>query len=725
MEKFSSKVCLVQAKLATAFLSLTIFFSIGTQAQNRPFGIVYSENLRGGSTLFGNTLLNPVNTDGTVNTAATNGNSIDGNSNFDNGGATSMQYVDIDGNTGFGAGTRNSSSADLILPAGTNTIKLARLYWGGRAVSSEFNMAHALNRTIKIRKGTTGAYQEMAANQVDRSIGNAGTATEFSLYQAFADITTLVQQQGSGTYTVGNGAFSTGIGGDFGNYGAWSIVVVYENPTLNFNSVRIFDGYQQIYNGGGATSSTINLSGLNVPSGALSLTDAKIGIVGWEGDARYGGDFFKINTSLFGNGLNPDGNSWNGTITNDGVHVTTKNPNYTDQMGIDIDQFFIGTGYGILPNATNVNLEFGTTQDQYFSGVVTFVIRMKDPIIELAKTVTDANNSSTAEIGEILTYKLKGKNIGAGNSNEVVVTDSLPSSMTYVSNSLKVNYGPGITAGLKTDAAGDDIADYNAANKTVTFRLGNTANAVNGGYLALADSFEVEFNVTVNMPVNGIAPPLINVARMKAKSDALVDYVDDATAVMSPMGGPLPVTLTSFTASLQPTNLVKLAWTTSLEVNCKRYDIQRSTDGADFKTVATKAGSGNSSVSLSYTINDDVSTLHTPIVYYRLSQVDLDGKQSISKVTSVKLKKTASSFIVTPNPFSNNVNINIEWEKTENTVVKVFSATGNEVASKTVKMNKGNNYIVIDELSTVQPGNYIIQFNSANGKLIKQIVKQK
>lgn len=724
MRKFYSTVCLMQTRLATALCSLIILLSLGVNAQNRPFGIIYSENLRGGSALFGNTLLHAVNPNGTVNLTAMNGNSTNGNSAYDNGGATSMQNVDIDGSTGFGAGTRNSSSADLVLPSGTNTVKLARLYWGGRALSSEFNMAHALNRTIKIRKGTTGAYQELAANQLDRTVENAGTATEFSLYQAFTDITTLVQQQGAGTYTVGNGAFSTGIGGDFGNYGAWSIVVVYENTALNFNSVRVYDGYQQIYNGGGATSSTINLSGLNVPSGALSLQDAQIGIMGWEGDARYNGDFFKINNNLFSNTLNTSNNSWNGTISNNGVHVTAKNPNYTDQMGIDIDQFNVGTGYGILPNATNVSLEFGTTQDQYFSGIITFVIRMKDPIIELAKKVTDANNSSTAEIGEILTYKLKGKNIGAGNANAVIVTDSIPSSMTYVSNSLKVNYGPGIAAGLKTDAAGDDIAEYNAAKKTVTFRIGNNANTVNGGYLALADSFEVEFNVTVNMPVSGIAPPLINVARMRAKSDALVDYVDDATAVLSPAGGPLPVTLTSFTASLQPNNLVNLTWTTSLEINCKRYDIQRSNDGVDFKTVATKAGSGNSSVSLSYVINDDVNAVFTPIVYYRLSQVDLDGKQSISKVVSVKLKKTASSFIVTPNPFSNNVNINIEWDKIENTVVKVFSATGSEVATKTVKMNKGNNYIVIDELSTVQPGNYIIQFNSANGKLIKQIVKQ-
>ena len=240
-----------------------------------------------------------------------------------------------------------------------------------------------------------------------------------------------------------------------------------------------------------------------------------------------------------------------------------------------------------------------------------------------------------------------------------------------------------------------------------------------------SDSFEVEFKVTVNIPANGIVPPIINVARLKAKSDALVDYVDDGTAVISPLGGPLPVTLTSFTASLQQSNQVKVAWITSMEFNCSRYDIERSTDGVIFSTVATKAGSGNSSVPITYVINDDITAVTASIVYYRLKQIDIDGKSSISKVASVRLKKTIGDFTVSPNPFRNNVNINIEWDKNETTVVKVFNVTGTEVVSKNVKMIKGYNYIDMDELSLVPPGNYIIQFNAANGKLIKQVIKQK
>lgn len=185
MEKIYSIVCSRQTKPIFASLVILLLLSFGIKAQNRNFGFVFSENMKGSTALFGNTLMNAVNLDGiTVNTTYMNGNSADGNSIYDNGGQgytpTNMQYVDIDGNSGDGIATRNSSSADLILPAGTNTIRLARLYWGGRAATSAFDMSLPANQTIKIRKGTSGAYQEYLAAQINRNVSNVGLSNEYS-----------------------------------------------------------------------------------------------------------------------------------------------------------------------------------------------------------------------------------------------------------------------------------------------------------------------------------------------------------------------------------------------------------------------------------------------------------------------------------------------------------------------------------------------------------------
>ncbi|MGH2565386.1 MAG: hypothetical protein ACRDE5_12775, partial [Ginsengibacter sp.] len=108
-------------------LSFVFIFSF-SRAQSRNYSLVYSENIKGGTAIFGNTLLQVINQD-TVNTIKMNDNSTNGNSIYGNDNEN-MKNIDIDGNTGNGSITVNSSSADLIFPPGNNIVKLARLYWG-------------------------------------------------------------------------------------------------------------------------------------------------------------------------------------------------------------------------------------------------------------------------------------------------------------------------------------------------------------------------------------------------------------------------------------------------------------------------------------------------------------------------------------------------------------------------------------------------------------------
>jgi hypothetical protein len=49
--------------------------------------------------------------------------------------------------------------------------------------------------------------------------------------------------------------------------------------------------------------------------------------------------------------------------------------------------------------------------------------------------------------------------------------------------------------------------------------------------------------------------------------------------------------------------------------------------------------------------------------------------------------------------------------------------SGMEVFTKNIRMNKGTNYVQLNELSTLTPGNYIIQFNSSEGRIFKQVSK--
>ncbi len=233
-----------QISRVSAICSALLLFAFISHGQVRNYNLVYSDNIQGGTAMFGNTLMHIVN-NGTVNLTKMNGNSVNGNSVYGNDNEN-MQYIDIDGSTGNGSVTRNSSSSDLVLPAGTNVIKLARLYWGGRVQNSNFDLSVDSNKTIKIRKGTTGPYSNVTALGIDK----VAPSTGYTQYQAYADITALVKNNGAGTYEVGNAPLSIGPIDGGGNHGGWCIVVVYENTTVNYNSIRIYDGFEQVYSNG-------------------------------------------------------------------------------------------------------------------------------------------------------------------------------------------------------------------------------------------------------------------------------------------------------------------------------------------------------------------------------------------------------------------------------------------------------------------------------------------
>ena len=719
MKTFTPKSALT---IVTILCIATLVIPTASIAQFRNYNLVYSDNIKGGAAIFGNTLTHIV-TDNLADTAKMNANRADGNSTIGNDNSN-IQTIDVDGNTGIGVGTKNSSAASLALPAGTNYIKLARLYWGGRVRRNEYNLAVDSLKRIKVSYNG-GTYAEYAAYQLDKNTTGTGNST-VNQYQAYVDITDFVKSRGSGTYTVGNAPLSVGATGNGGNYGGWCIVVVYENFSLpSYNSVRVYDGFQQVFNGGAAQITSATLTGLNVPSGPMSLRDAKMGAMVWEGDANLTLDYLKINGINFQNGLNAINNPWNGTITDTGVHVTTKNPNYTNQMGIDIDQFYVGNGYGIQPGDTSVTLEFGTEADQYFPGLFTFQIKTNDPTVTIDKFVKDANNNRIAQVNEELTYTLKGKNSGVGNAHFVVITDSLPNTVTYVPGSMKVISCAGLVAGtILSDAIGDDQGDYIAASKTIVCRVGNGATEKDGGILRHNETFEIEFKVTVNNPgSNATVPPIINVARIEGYSDAGAKSTDDGTAILEPQGGPLPVTLISFLANLN-NQLVDVKWSTSMEINSSKYFIERSIDAINFNSIATTAAAGNSLTTKNYAIQDDVSAIASSLVYYRILQVDVDGKKSYSKVISIRLKKANSNISVFPNPFKNYVNINLDWSNNETANLKVFTLNGAELINNNVQLYKGNNYVFVNELMNLKAGTYFMVLNTTQGRIFKQIIKQ-
>jgi hypothetical protein len=241
--------------------------------------------------------------------------------------------------------------------------------------------------------------------------------------------------------------------------------------------------------------------------------------------------------------------------------------------------------------------------------------------------------------------------------------------------------------------------------------------------LAENESYEVQFKVKVNKPSSGQrVPSIMNIARISSLSDANVKFTDDGTAIINPEEGPMPVTLAKFAATLIQGSRVQLDWSTSMEINCNKFVVEKSYDGNTFVEGPVVAGNGTTSLYHSYSITDDVSSAGS-MIYYRLKQIDFDGKANLSKVIAVKINKENQVVSVSPNPFTSFVNIKIEWSKSEVVTARVINIQGKEIISKTMQVNKGTNSFKIDELSKLPPGNYFLQIVSLMQSLTYKIGK--
>ena len=198
-------------------------------------------------------------------------------------------------------------------------------------------------------------------------------------------------------------------------------------------------------------------------------------------------------------------------------------------------------------------------------------------------------------------------------------------------------------------------------------------------------------------------------------------YFNDYTLIVADCS-PTPVQLTSFTGKYT-TGKSLLDWQTSQEVNSERFEIFRSTDGSDFVKIASVKSSGNSNTIRNYSFQDNITGHAGNTVYYRLKQVDIDGRATFSSV--VKLNITSNnSFEVFPNPFSNSFTLSFNASKVSTAALRIQNSAGNLVFSKQIKITKGNNSLLMNNLPTLATGVYYISvYNDElnfNGKLQKQ-----
>ncbi|MBC7888979.1 MAG: GH32 C-terminal domain-containing protein [Ferruginibacter sp.] len=155
----------------------------------------------------------------------------------------------------------------------------------------------------------------------------------------------------------------------------------------------------------------------------------------------------------------------------------------------------------------------------------------------------------------------------------------------------------------------------------------------------------------------------------------------------------LPVKWLSFTAS--PLNeTVQLHWKVEAEVNNHHFEVERSTDGISFYSISLPIAGGNTGMSGNYYFRDD-----SPVAgknYYRIKQVDIDGKSTYSAVLYMNLaqKNKASILQVMQNPAKDNVIIKFP-AALKNTEISLWDVSGKRIYHNRLRNVLQNQQITI------------------------------
>ncbi len=179
----------------------------------------------------------------------------------------------------------------------------------------------------------------------------------------------------------------------------------------------------------------------------------------------------------------------------------------------------------------------------------------------------------------------------------------------------------------------------------------------------------------------------------------------------------MPVTLLDFTGQKQD-NRNLLQWRTATEQNNRGFELQRSANGIDFSSIAfepTKAGSGgNSTALLSYSYSDTKPFIGNN--YYRLKQIDFDGKATLSNVVLIKGSKSNELMLsaIYPNPASKTLHVVINAPASQTAQLLITDLAGRSVQQQTINLQPGDNNLDVN-VSTLAKGVYILKVVCADG----------
>lgn len=166
----------------------------------------------------------------------------------------------------------------------------------------------------------------------------------------------------------------------------------------------------------------------------------------------------------------------------------------------------------------------------------------------------------------------------------------------------------------------------------------------------------------------------------------------------------LPVELLNLTAT-PLSKTVQLNWQTASEKDASHFDIERSREGKTFTKIGQVKAVGQSVALLNYTFMDEMPS--SGVNYYRLRQVDREGKEKLSNIVST-ISQNPIKLHTYPNPVSTILSIDTEATGS----FQIINLLGQSMLNGTFSSQ-------ID-VSALPEGAYILKIGTEQTRFIKQ-----
>lgn len=289
------------------------------------------------------------------------------------------------------------------IPTGA-TILSAQLYWAASNSTADYVV------TFEKALVTAPSERRFFSNTVG-----------YDYFGGAADVTTQVKAKRNGTYTFKGLTVNTGSPYCSSQtvLGGFSLLVVYSNSTEQYRVLNIYEGFRYISN----SAITLTLSNFLTPN-PLNGATGRVAHITWEGDSTLvaNGERLMVNGVEMTDSFNPSQNQFNSKS-----NINSDATSY----GIDFDAYTIDFNV-IGPGQSQVQTVYQSGQDLVLLNAE--VIAMPN-VLAADLSISMVRNNNPA-VGASTSYTLIVSNIGpSAETGPVVVTDTLPAGMSYVSAS--------------------------------------------------------------------------------------------------------------------------------------------------------------------------------------------------------------------------------------------------------------------------------------------------